>query len=408
MSTWWQLRKMVPAIMAVAATVNLALCFLPLDWLTFRTWEAATGSLKRNAVGPFEPDSEIRNDHAYGDLANIGNMRDMRQYRREEFRVDHFGFRNSSAPHPNSAGLVIGDSFTAGAALSDSDTLAVRLTDVTGGFFYNAGGEKACLENAEAAAAILRLYSGVLVFELLERNAWRSPPELSRLRADCFPPPDRGPEKSRIPATVTGRRTLELAFSDHSPLAIISRRMIRRLQNGVWLPNPYSSEVIRRKLRNGEVMLFYPEDFWTGSNATQLATKWTDYFAEFSARMAERNIRTIVLLVPNKTTVYAPLVDAGFRDFHGGAILNGIEGQLHLAGIPVLNMTAAFQESAKRGLDNRDYIYWRDDTHWNARGVSLAADCLSSEIRKQNLRRDDAKLADARDAAQAPATRASR
>src|SRR5215470_16553365 len=49
------------------------------------------------------------------------------------------------------------------------------------------------------------------------------------------------------------------------------------------------------------------------------------------------------------------------------------EDELRAAGMVVINLTRALQLAAVSGLERHEYVYWRDDTHWNERGVAIAA-----------------------------------
>jgi len=386
MSSWWKLGKIAPAIMVSVAAANFVLCFCSRDWLAFRTWEVATSVESPGGAGPFQPEQRIEIERAYGDLAGLGNLRKFREYRREEFQTDRFGFRNAGLDaRKEFAGFVIGDSFVAGGALSDSDTLAVRLSRKAGVQFYNAGGDKACLANAEAASSILKLSSGVAIYVLLERTALSVPGQISDSRADCIPARAANRARWQVPAVFPGNQQAELFLSDHSPGVILSRNIVKELQNDVWVPNPYASAVIPRKLENGDGMLFYPEEFAKPGNPALVAEKWRTFLAEFSARLAKNNVRTVVVLVPNKATVYGGMLQPGFDDFHGGELLDQIETELRRAGISAVNLTKVFQSAARDRVANRDYIYWRDDTHWNPEGVQIAADSIWADLREMAI-----------------------
>jgi len=60
----------------------------------------------------------------------------------------------------------------------------------------------------------------------------------------------------------------------------------------------------------------------------------------------------------------------------GGALAR-LEREIQGTGVPVVNLTAAMRAHAARELERGRYIYWRDDTHWNARGIALAASEIS-------------------------------
>ncbi|MBZ5700725.1 MAG: hypothetical protein LAN84_02635 [Acidobacteriia bacterium] len=57
-----------------------------------------------------------------------------------------------------------------------------------------------------------------------------------------------------------------------------------------------------------------------------------------------------VLLVPNRSTVYGPLLEKP-QNMEGAALLlQGFEQQLRAAGVPALNMTAEYRAAAAAGL----------------------------------------------------------
>jgi SGNH hydrolase-like domain, acetyltransferase AlgX len=360
--------------MAAAAALNFALSFKSLDWLAFRTWEAAVSVECPSGIGPFEPGQVYRKDRAYGDLANIGNMADMRQYRREEFTVDRFGFRNDRPlqdAHP--VGFVICDSFTAGAGISDDDTLPEQLTRDAGGFFYNAGAVTGDLAKAEVVSSTLHLSKGTVVYELLERTARNGPSSLEARKPDCA---------EQFWASTKVARAATLFASDHSPGVLLSRKFVKAVENDYWQPNPYRLEVARRKLQNGQEVLFYRYDMRPLRDEQKLATEWRSYFEDLRQRMARRNLQLVVLVVPDKYTVYGPLLEERPGDFGGERLLAAIEQELRKTDIPVVNLTQKFRAAAAEVLSRNQYIYWRDDTHWNPLGIKLAAASLWSELQQ--------------------------
>ena len=374
MKQWCQLGFLCPAVMAAAAALNFALSFKSLDWLAFRTWEAAVSVECPSGIGPFEPDQVYRKDRAYGDLANIGNMADMRQYRREEFTVDRFGFRNDRPlkdVHP--VGFVIGDSFTAGAGISDDDTLPEQLTRDAGGFFYNAGAVTGDLAKAEVVSSTLHLSKGTVVYELLERTARNGPSSLEARKPDCA---------EQFWASAKVARAATLFASDHSPGVLLSRKFVKAVENDYWQPNPYRLEVARRKLQNGQEVLFYRYDMRPLRDEQKLTTEWRSYFEDLRQRMARRNLQLVVLVVPDKYTVYGPLLEERPGDFGGERLLAAIEQELRKTDIPVVNLTQKFRAAAAEVLSRNQYIYWRDDTHWNPLGIKLAAASLWSELQQ--------------------------
>jgi hypothetical protein len=359
------------------ALLNLALSFKSLDWLAFRTWESAVSAHCPSSIGPFEPGSVYRKERAYGDLANMGNMADLRQYRSEEFTVDRYGFRNPpSVQNSQPVGFVVGDSFTAGAGNSDRDTLPEQLSRNAGAFFYNAGTITGDLANAEVVASTLHLAQGTVVYELLERTARKGPSFVEAERQICT---DGG-----FAGSGPIGRSAALFLSDHSPAVLLSRRLVKVAENDSLLPNPYRRYVARGRLRNGQELLFFPDDLRSLTNEQQLTLEWRWYFVDLRRRMAARNLKLVVLLVPNKYTVYGPLLKERPGDQGGARFLSALEGALLEGGVATVNLTERFQISAAESLASNEYLYWRDDTHWSPSGIKQAAEILWSQIQAKD------------------------
>ena len=381
---WWQVGTLLPLLMVAAFAGELASRFLPLDVVAFRVWEPALQTAL-GAPGPFEPGKAVTKRRAYGDLAALGNERRLRQYHDESFHVDRLGFRNGyDVDHAVYAGIVTGDSFAVGHAEPEPATLSGQLTLLAGARFYNAGFSlppgPPPPDGLASLAATLRIHPGVVVYELLERAARTSPP--ARLDLPLVPyPPGFPPERSlRLRLAGIARRFHPTA---ESPLQIASVRLVKWLEDDTLRPNPYAGAVVRRTLTNGDEMLFLPWDLAPlGAGDLQpLATEWSGYLAWYAGKLQAQGLPVVVLLVPDKYTVYGPLTPNDSPEPEGGRLLDGIEDRLRSAGVPVVNVTALFRARAAAGLARYEYLYWRDDTHWNARGIALAADAVWREVR---------------------------
>jgi hypothetical protein len=153
--------------------------------------------------------------------------------------------------------------------------------------------------------------------------------------------------------------------------------MYKLLQNDRILPNtPAQTNVTSRVLRNGDVMLFP-----AGQPRQLLAPKnllWIPFYCNwFANEMRKDNLDLLVVLVPEKFTVYRPFFSTPetAQDVPT-EYLDQVESALKRAGIPVVNLLPVFRQAAIGGLANHRYIYRRDDTHWNPGGVQIAADCI--------------------------------
>jgi len=115
--------RWAPRILMLLFLVEVALRFVPVNYVAYRGWEAARSS---GGGGFFLPNQRYENDRSYGDLANLGNLPARREYRRDTFTTDGRGYRNPpdllSGARP--AAVLLGDSRprgTSGSSTSGSE-----------------------------------------------------------------------------------------------------------------------------------------------------------------------------------------------------------------------------------------------------------------------------------------------
>jgi putative iron-dependent peroxidase len=390
----WQIGSLLPLIMLLLFLSDLVMRFMPVDIFAFRTWEAVWRE-SDYGLGPFKPNVVAIKRNAYGDLASAGNIASPRDYHDEEFRADKFGYRNSVlAEQLHPGGMVIGDSFIVGSSETQEWTLPEQLTRLGSIRFYNAGRIYTNLNAVHKIASQLEMTSGLVVYELLERTV-RLPPPMANLRPSVPASDARNRMGSSGSAAqersswlahpllkTVERRVLRFAedpweftrwYDSRSPAKIISRRIIKETQNDSLQPNVYRDKVVRGTLKNNDEMLFYPLDFAGVDDLGALPAEWLAYLTAFADRLAEKNLKMIVLLVPNKATVYGPLLKGTSPGNDGQRLLASLQEELRGAGICAVDLTPVFLGKAEEGLAKKDYLYWRDDTHWNSRGIAVAA-----------------------------------
>jgi hypothetical protein len=305
----------------------------------------------RHDMGPFRTNLAYKNSHAYGDLASMGNCLDCRQYRSMNIRTDERGFVNPPSSGPYDA-ILMGDSFGLGAEQAEDVNLVSRISQFTGLSIYNACAPMRAISREDLMALIdqLGMTHGTVFFELMDRSlGYAGPPPRERL--------DRWSENAA-----------------YSPLANISGDIVGRLYNVRFMPNPYASNIARKLLPDGQTILFFPEDMQRAQ--PDRATWWAKYLNVLNKELRQRNFQLIVILVPSKYTVYQPLIKDAIPTDKSEA-LNELQNKLKDA--PVVNTTAALQQAAAAELTHGNLLYWRDDTHWNAEGVRVAAEQLQAE-----------------------------
>jgi hypothetical protein len=345
---------------------------MPSGW---RPLEAGEAVVRHRVYG----EAYVRNlrDRAsaiYGDLPRIGNLQGLREYRPRTFTTDELGFRTQRRT-PSLAGVVFGDSFAQ--AGSDDETLANQLGLHIGCDFYNAAGsdekfQLPAMSLIRLLAARIPLPAGFAIMERVERLFVQKPkPEPTSLGAAVAQGFSR--TASRVPGVWRLDRMIgeveEMAGS--SPLQVLSDRAFRILKNDRILPNSYAKNVVKATLRNGDWILFYPDELVTYEQ------RWpvdVSYWTRIAPDLAKRGLTLAVILVPNKYSVYHQLLaDPPSVGTEPGEVLERVEANLRAAGIAVVNLTQVLRVAAKSGFERHEYVFWRDDTHWNGRGVAIAA-----------------------------------
>lgn len=368
-SSGWQIGYVIPRLLLIVFVMDAGLRFQSVEPLTFRAWEAMTRYRPIGAA--FEPNRQYSNERTYGDSAAMGNLPGLRQYRRETFTTDVFGFRNvATTQNGPVVAILTGDSFAVGSGVSDEETLPSRLSARSGCTVYNAGSEHPHPDPDRVLALARNLnMRGGLVIHLYSED--RELPTVSTTwRRGITQILAQTPQwAGHLIGHVRGLMTV-------SPLRILSERAMKAAANDRILPNRYEANVAKATVINGDPMLFLTsrmDRFLKKRNVS------TEYWTWLGAELRKERLNLLVLLVPGKYTVYRRfLVDQEQRpvgDTEGG-YLDRLEHELHEAGVPVLNLTPIFLARAAYHLERGEYLYWLDDIHWNARGIDLAAVAL--------------------------------
>lgn len=360
------LPRLIWFLVLFAALADLGARLIPPQFLAFRAWEAV--AVYPTGEGPFTPLS-VYSQNAYGDLANLANLPDLRQYRPERFTTDEFGFRNPPGAAAQSAAvLLLGDSFAAGSGLTDADTLSAQLAQLSGQRVYNAAGVTRW-STVSRLIERLRLKQGLVIFQVSERfdlpdsfkagGAGFSQRLIGRLVTEESPWFQR--------AQAAGR--LAQSLPAYSPLRITARRTVSTLENDRVFPRLPQRSVVRKQLQNGTPILFFRSEI---ENYQRLRPVSARSLVEMRTLIESTGNRFLVLLVPDKYNVYFPWLP-GEPAGHEPRYLDALVSQLQAERIAVLNLTPAFRRAAGEHLPAGSYIYYLDDTHWNRQGVQRAA-----------------------------------
>jgi len=380
MTSRWRLGWVLPCLMLVVMAMDFALHLEPLDVFVNCPHEAL-GQL-HTPEGPFEPNREFHNARSYGDLAALGNLPRRRVYRRVDFATDAFGFHNPAAEGLAPAGILFGDSFAIGAEVPEQKSLSAQLTALFSGPIYNAGGFVPLdFERVRQLASRLKLRTGAFIYEFHEAHLKELPPPAA---------PGVPSWRHKLAVRVLGPRGVDrlkgwLSSLPDSRLELLARKFERALENDAVLPNSFASSTVEGRLRNGDWMLFLPSRIAPVNSPDAAVVRWADFFRRLSGELGRDGLELVVVIVPEKFTVYAPLLAWPRPPAEGDVLLGQLERRLREACVPVVNVTPAFRAAAAELAERHQYIYWQDDTHWNECGVTIAVAEFRAQIGSQTL-----------------------
>jgi SGNH hydrolase-like domain, acetyltransferase AlgX len=367
--TFMRLRVLLPAILAATFVADGVTRAMPVTTWSFRAWEGLTANNQPTTA--FEPLGRFDAPNAFGDLANMGNLPWMRVNRRETFTIDAYGFRNppGRAESGEVSVLLLGDSFAAGSGVADELTLSGQLTSTWGHPTYTLAPMLPRAATLTAFAKRLRMKPGAWVvhqqtYAYNESQAWEIDPV-------TYPP---------VGAVQRLRRSFR---SDIRPLRILSNQVWKSLQNDVWLANAFAGTVRRAHLPNGDDMLFIAGESAPPAVSAETAATIAQavaYSKSLHDEATRLGLRYLAVLLPVKTAVYQHLQESPAATAVPPGMVTETERQLTAAGIQVLDLFAPLTARAGRVFSSRQYVYWRDDTHWSPAGIATAAEAIAGAL----------------------------
>jgi hypothetical protein len=109
-----------------------------------------------------------------------------------------------------------------------------------------------------------------------------------------------------------------------------------------------------------------------------------EYIEDWCKALGEDGIATVVVLVPEKMSVYGSALGLRLPE---DPYLNRLERELRRRGLRTSNMLPLLRGSAPHDIATRKLAYFREDQHWNAVGISRIAAEVASVIRQAGLLR---------------------
>lgn len=320
--------------------------FIPIDFFAFRTLEALTPFML-SFDGKFYPNRYIEMEE-FGDL---GIRTDYAVPKSVEFYTDAYGFRYQSTSDIEFDIVIIGDSFTYGAALSQDETVAHRLAMLTDMNVYPYA--PASIEQFVQDARFEENPPDYVIVERLERYIEKG-----------FCEHEVPPHVSQTETRATPDYLVRLDIALRNPFFAYS----------------YLSHALQERpvLANEETgMLFAPsainEPVFDMSATIQQLLNCQNWFEM-------RGTQMIFVPIPDKEAIYFDYIPAPYRPDISRTqrqhTLANLISEASEAGIITVDLLSVYEVAHENGI----LLYHLDDTHWNANGVNIAVERIQETL----------------------------
>jgi hypothetical protein len=317
-----------------------------------------------------------------GDLGRTTPTAADDQQRRVATRIDGFGFRNEAGARDRVLDVVLlGDSFGFGVGTTQDETVASVLRDRFSLATYNLSmpwtGPWAQYLNLAVEAAGLRLHEDTTVVWLLfagnDLDDVYGDLDVTRLR--------RNGTWGQL--AVTARR-----IRNRSPIY----RRLRQVVGGVTSNDEAAPPVVvlPATFVDGHTLLFL-KPYADARQRDRQAILAHPHFESLRQTLAAArtltarlDVRLAIALAPSKSEVYGWALDAAepwSTPPESTAFAQALSDLCAESGVPFLDLKPSFVRESKPLFERTgDLLWWRDDSHWNARGHELAARLIHQEL----------------------------
>jgi hypothetical protein len=358
----WRLDTLIPGLLVAMFLCDAACRYVRVEYFTFRGDEGMLQFRSAWKLGPYEANRHYHNDQASGDLPMMANRPEYRVFREQSFTTDDEGFRNPNQPGGRAPSvLMVGASFMFGGGNSDEQTLPFQVEEISGCSTYNAGGLSVRSDLILRLAQNRGMRNGLVIVECLERSV--GDPILPR--RGLMPWLPYREDALALYQTIETRLTI-------SPLKVAFRRLYTSLRNDRILPNTLKDNVAVRDLTNGQPMLFLV-DLERPKRLVSIAQN-IEAYTTIRDELKAAGFDLALFIVPEKLTVYRSLLREQLpNDGQSVARVAELERSARARNIPILNLTPILTAGASEALEHGETVYWVDDTHWNPKGIEIAA-----------------------------------
>jgi alginate O-acetyltransferase complex protein AlgJ len=351
--------------------VGIELFILPIDFFTFRVWEAlVVRKFEFLLPGPFYPDRRVLKEEE-GDLAHHTPHAVKRKV---VWVTDAHGYRNEDSRRRPYEIVIVGESETAGAGLTQSEVFSEVLERRMGVGVYSLA--PASMNSFLRRGRFAEHPPRVLIFARPERLITDLPRIRSGLRRTSGSFRDRLVERwNRVREQIEEMPWIQEAgiLMDRiykAPMLLFLRAGLRRCVSG-------STETSLKSASTPYGLIFFLQGRQMGQGVSPLLLEEAlQSLKSYQDLLHEKGIRFIFLPIPEKETLFYK--DLGLKK---PRFLSRLNSRLQEMGIETIDLQRAFEEALER-----DSIlpYQADDTHWSAEGVRIAAELIDARLRKRD------------------------
>ncbi|HUL21070.1 MAG TPA: hypothetical protein VLZ10_06425 [Thermodesulfobacteriota bacterium] len=362
--------KSVLFLIPFLAAIGIELFVLPIDFFTFRVWEALVIRKYDNILpGEFYPNMQVTKIEE-GDLAHHTRF----TYKRKaKWITDRYGYRKRNTNRNKHEVVVIGDSNIAGSGLTQEDILSEVL-------------EK------KLKVSVYPISPGSLNSFLKERRFTKEPPDIVIIstieRFIFYLPPVKATSKKI--ATKLKTQIREIGYRLRNQIS--GNRFIQWV--GVCLDRIYKANMLQylratlRRMGSSHSQAIYPNRFsskygpvffFQGADANKDVPrdqfdKVVQVIKSYDELLRSKGIRFIFLPIPEKENIYYETLQTQRPVF-----LERLISTLKNLGIETVDTQKAFEDAFRKGV----VLYHTNDTHWNENAVRITADLVKELIERK-------------------------
>jgi len=328
--------------------ISIAAAFLPLNYFSYRCWEALSVKPDFLLPGPFYPFQKM----VMTEEGDMGHGTPYAIKKKAYWETDRYGYRKKdSDEHPDI--VIIGDSNIAGGSLTQEDTFAEVLQRKLQRSVYPYAPDDInhFIHDTRFTANPPR----VVILEIIERSI------LSHEQLQIKPKPQLSIKLKMKSLTSFSNRHLIQAAIVFS--RILKLELLNKLKNKIE-PKTIGFRYHGMFFYQGATADISAKDSEM-QNTIKIISAYNDYFKK-------NHIFFIYMPIPNKETIYYDFLPSK----PGFSILKQVLQGLKPAGVPTIDLLRAFEAFRQDGGNP----FQIDDTHWSAMGVTIAADLVADMI----------------------------